>query len=277
MPCRPDLKAIASCFPLPWSVCVCLLSLKSDQARKFYAAEALRCGWSVRQLSRQIESQFHERTALSRNKAAMLARSQCGRACDVITPEEELKDLFVLEFLSLKDEYSESDLEEALIRHLEGFLHVCLNYAREHWVQEGENPPVGLILAAQKDDALAHYALEGLAIEVMAAEYRTVLPDEGSLAVEIDRTREFLALRNWFIGCHIQEYELRGEDRSQYGERLFDLLASRLTALGLPNCDRRQIYRYVDFYRAYPQIVRALSPQFRGMHPRELLPRTRDR
>jgi predicted nuclease of restriction endonuclease-like (RecB) superfamily len=76
-----------------------------------------------------------------------------------------------------------------------------------------------------------------------------------------------LTLRNWLIGCHIQEFELRGEDRSQYGEHLFDDLADRLGALRVPSCDRRQLYRYVDFYRAYPQIVGTLSPQFRGLLP----------
>jgi predicted nuclease of restriction endonuclease-like (RecB) superfamily len=76
-----------------------------------------------------------------------------------------------------------------------------------------------------------------------------------------------LTLRNWLIGCHIREFELRGRDRSQYGERLFDVLADRLRALGVPSCDRRQLYRYVDFYQSYPQIVGTLSPQFRGMLP----------
>jgi predicted nuclease of restriction endonuclease-like (RecB) superfamily len=76
----------------------------------------------VRQLARQIDSQFYERTALSRNKAAMLKKGQVGRTEDAITSEEEVKDPLVLEFLGLKDEYSENDLEEALIRHLEHFL-----------------------------------------------------------------------------------------------------------------------------------------------------------
>lgn len=76
-----------------------------------------------------------------------------------------------------------------------------------------------------------------------------------------------LTLRNWLIGSHIQEYELRGEDRSKYGERLFDSLAERLDAAGVPSCDRRQLYRYVDFYRLYPQIAGTLSPQFRELLP----------
>jgi len=65
---------LAACFPLPWSAYVRLLSVKNESARKFYESEALRNGWSVRQLGRQIDSQFYERTALSRNKAAMLRK-----------------------------------------------------------------------------------------------------------------------------------------------------------------------------------------------------------
>ena len=52
----------------------------------------------------------------------MLIRGRKARPDDPSTPEEELKDPFVLEFLELKDQYSESELEEALIRHMESFL-----------------------------------------------------------------------------------------------------------------------------------------------------------
>jgi predicted nuclease of restriction endonuclease-like (RecB) superfamily len=243
-------SSIASSFPLPWSAYVRLLGVKNENARTFYETEALRGGWSVRQLDRQINSQFYERTALSRNKAAMLSKAEKALPDDRVHPAEEIKDPFVLEFLNLKDEYSESDLEEALIRHLENFLlelgsdfcfvgrqkrlrigdewyrvdllffhrrlrclviidlkigkfthadagqmHLYLNYAREHWVHADENPPVGLILCARKDDAVARYALEGLPNKVMAAEYRTVLPDEKALAAEIGRTRALLQER----------------------------------------------------------------------------------
>ena len=55
-------------FSLPWSAYVRLLSVKNENARHFYETEALRAGWSVRQLDRQINSQFYERTALSKNE-----------------------------------------------------------------------------------------------------------------------------------------------------------------------------------------------------------------
>jgi hypothetical protein len=157
----------------------------------------------------------------------------------------------VLEFLDLKDEYSESDLEDALIQHLTDFLlelgddfaflgrqkrlriddtwfridllffhrrlrclvvvdlkvgkfsyadagqmHMYLNYAREHWMKEGENPPVGLILCAEKGEAEAHYALENLPNKVLAAEYQMVLPDEGVIAAELKRSRVRLEHRD---------------------------------------------------------------------------------
>ena len=241
---------LLAAFPLPWSAYVRLLSVRNESARAFYETEALRGGWSVRQLDRQIGSQFYERTARSRNRATMLTSGQQKRPEDVVLPGEQIKDPFVLEFLDLKDEYSESDLEEALVQHLETFLlelgddfcfvgrqrrlrvgnqwyrvdllffhrslrclvvidlkigsfthadagqmHFYLNYAREHWVREGENPPVGLILCSEKNEALARYALEGLSNNVMAAEYRITLPDEELLAAELDRTRQTIELR----------------------------------------------------------------------------------
>ena len=245
-----DHQDLVAAFPLPWSAYVRLLSVKNPNARQFYEAEALRGGWSVRQLNRQIGSQFYERTALSKNKAKMLGSGGQAQPSDALLPEQAIKDPFVLEFLNLKDEYSESDLENALTHRLESFLmelggdfcfvgrqrrlriddewyrvdlvffhrvlrclvlidlkvgkfthadagqmHLYLNYAREHWLHEHENPPVGLILCTEKGESLARYALEGLPNKVMAAEYRTALPDEAVLAAEIERARGELELR----------------------------------------------------------------------------------
>lgn len=64
------LGELASAFSLPWSHYVRILSVDNAEARAFYDAEAIRGGWSVRQLDRQIATQFYERTALSKNKAA---------------------------------------------------------------------------------------------------------------------------------------------------------------------------------------------------------------
>ncbi len=76
-----------------------------------------------------------------------------------------------------------------------------------------------------------------------------------------------LTLRNWAIGHYIEHYELKGEDRSQYGDELFDRLSEGLRGLGVKSCDRRQLYRYRDFCQTYPQIVGTLSPQFAALMP----------
>lgn len=246
-----NLADFAARFPLPWSHYVMLVRrTRTVEARSFYEKEALRGGWTVRQMERQIGTQFYERTMMSKNKAAMLKKGGEQLPGDAVTPEEEIKDPFVLEFLGLKNEYSENDLEESLILQLENFLlelggdftfvgrqrrlrigdewyrvdllfyhrrlrclviidlklgkfthadagqmHLYLNYAKEHWTHPEENPPAGLILCAQKDHAVAHYALEGLPNKVLAAEYRTALPDEKTLAAEVEKTRRMLEKR----------------------------------------------------------------------------------
>jgi predicted nuclease of restriction endonuclease-like (RecB) superfamily len=118
-----SLTELARAFPLPWSHYVLLIGhARSPEAFAFYHTEALRGGWSVRQLQRQIDSQFYERTALSRDKTAMLAKGGQRQPGDATSAAEEIRHPLVLEFLGLRDEYSESDLEDALIRHLETFL-----------------------------------------------------------------------------------------------------------------------------------------------------------
>jgi hypothetical protein len=85
------------------------------------------------------------------------------------------------------------DLKIGKLTHADaGQMHMYLNYAREHWMQEGENPPVGLILCSKPDDALAKYALEGLPNKVLAREYKLALPDEKALAGELEKTRQML-------------------------------------------------------------------------------------
>jgi len=244
----PDYLAILrEALPLPWSQYFRLLSVENPAAREFYETEALRGGWSARQLDRQIATRFYERTALSKNKATMLKSGRKKQPADEISAEDAIKDPYILEFLGLKDEYSETDLEEGLIHRLEDFLmelggdftfvgrqkklrignewyridllffhrrlrclvvidlkvgkfshadagqmNLYLYYAREHWTHPDENPPVGLILCAEKDAAVAKYSLLGLDNKVLASEYRLALPDEKLLISEIKKARKSL-------------------------------------------------------------------------------------
>ena len=95
-------------------------------------------------------------------------------------------------------------------------MHLYLNYASEHWVEPGENPPIGLILCASKGAAEAHYALDNLPNKVLAAEYRTALPDENLLAEELERSRRELEARR--LGAKQEGvYGAGGPSRSRRG------------------------------------------------------------
>ncbi len=86
------VAAISPGFPLPWSHYIKLLAVRKNEARSFYEREALRGGWTVRQLGRQIASQFYERALLSKNKESMLVKRAKPQKGDLVTPEEEIRD-----------------------------------------------------------------------------------------------------------------------------------------------------------------------------------------
>lgn len=91
------------------------------------------------------------------------------------------------------------------------------------------------------------------------------LSKQASRAVNIS-----LTLRNWLIGCYIAEYELRGSDRANYGDRLLSELSEALRRHKISNTGRRQLYSYLAFYRTYPQIVRTVPAQTRHLLPRDI-------
>jgi predicted nuclease of restriction endonuclease-like (RecB) superfamily len=109
-------------FTLSWIHYLVLLSINDPDERRFYEIEATNEAWSVPELKRQKASCLYERLALSRDKTGVMRLAQEGQA--ITRPEDMLKEPFVLEFLGLgeKSKYSESDLESALIDHLEHFL-----------------------------------------------------------------------------------------------------------------------------------------------------------
>lgn len=114
------IQALSKKFPLSWSHYCLLMRIDESFKREFYESECISGNWSVRQLDRQIQSMLYERTALSKRKLAVIDKSHKNPI--KLKPEDEIKDPYILEFLGLKDEYSESQLEEALIKHLEHFL-----------------------------------------------------------------------------------------------------------------------------------------------------------
>jgi predicted nuclease of restriction endonuclease-like (RecB) superfamily len=212
-----------------------LLSLTTALQRAFYEVQAVKNNWSVRELKRAINSALYERTGLSTDKAAVLAAHVGAGPLQVA---DVVKNPYVLEFLGLEQRasYSENELEQTIIDHLQTFLlelgrgfcfearqkrltfdnehyyvdlvfyhrllkchvlvdlklgafshadagqmNVYLNYFREHEMSEGDNPPVGLILCAQKNDTLVRYATAGLSEQLFVSKYQINLPSEAEL------------------------------------------------------------------------------------------------
>ncbi len=109
-------------FNLSWSHYLILMRIENENERNFYEIEAANNGWSLRELQRQFDSALYERLALSKNKREIKILSEKGQIIE--TPQDALKDPYILEFVGLKEEtqYSETDLEQRLIDKLEHFL-----------------------------------------------------------------------------------------------------------------------------------------------------------
>ena len=120
----PDTDIVATLSrQLNWSHFVELIPLKDSLQRDFYAQMCRIENWSVRMLRQRIDSMLFERTAISRKpeELAQLELRQL-REEDQMTPDLVFRNPYVLDFLNLKDTFSELDLEEAILREIEKFI-----------------------------------------------------------------------------------------------------------------------------------------------------------
>lgn len=232
---------------LSWTHYRLLMRVENENIRQFYLDECVKSGWSTRQLERQINSFYYERLLSSRDKAGVAA--EINRLEPAKTPEDIIRDPYVLEFLGLrqKDSFYESDLEQALIDHLQKFLlelgrgfsfvsrqkrftfdgqhffidlvfynyilkcfvlidlktgklthqdlgqmQMYVNYYTRELMNEGDNPPLGIVLCADKSDAVVRYTLPEGNTQIFASKYKLYLPTEEELRTEL--TREYQAL-----------------------------------------------------------------------------------
>lgn len=103
---------------LSFSHIVELLTVDDPLARFFYETECMRCCWSVKELRRQISTNLYFRAGISKKPELLLQRTETNNA-----PALSIKDPFSFEFLDLRPEaFTEDDLENALITHLQEFL-----------------------------------------------------------------------------------------------------------------------------------------------------------
>jgi predicted nuclease of restriction endonuclease-like (RecB) superfamily len=109
---------------LSWSHYRLLMRVNNPDARRYYIEEAIAQNWSTRALERQINSFYYERIIASKNKKKTSLEAKKNAAALALSPEDFIKDPFVLEFLNIHagDSYLEKDLETAIISKLQFFL-----------------------------------------------------------------------------------------------------------------------------------------------------------
>lgn len=232
---------------LSYSHFVELMSITNFTKRTFFEAETINGRWGVRELKRQINTLYYERSGISR-KPEQLAKTVRQKA-ERLNPEDVIKSPFTFEFLGLKakDVVYENDLEKALLEHIESFLlemghgfcfeakqkriligneyffidlvfyhrilkcHVLVelkvdeakhehigqlktyvNYYKKEIMQEGDNPPVGILLVTNQNKALVEYAIADSDEQLFVSKYLLELPSEEELIAEIEREKNVL-------------------------------------------------------------------------------------
>lgn len=223
-------------FTLSWSHYLKLMRIENPDERRFYEIEATENNWSLRELQRQFDSSLYERLALSRDKTGVKALAQSGQIVE--KPEDVIKDPYVLEFIGLPElpQYSENELEQRLIDHLQTFLlelgkgftfvgrqvrftfdeqhfrvdlvfynrllrsfvlidlkrgtlkhqdlgqmQMYVNYYDRYVKTEEENPTIGILLCADKSDAMVEITLPKDNNQIFASKYQTYLPSKEDL------------------------------------------------------------------------------------------------
>ena len=223
------------------------LKIDDSLKRLFYEIETIKGNWSVRELRRQINSATYERIGLSKNKKEMINSIQ--EKSQNLIPQQIIKDPYILEFagLEIKEKYSENDLEEALLNHLQDFLlelgngfcfearqkrisienehdrvdlvfyhrilkcHILidlkirefshadvgqmnfyLNYFKNEISEPTDNPPIGLILCANKNNTKVEYATAGLDNQLFVSKYKINLPSIEEIRTFIEDELESL-------------------------------------------------------------------------------------
>lgn len=235
------------CHDLSWSHYRALLKVDNELARNFYIEECKNSSWSVRELSRQINSFYYERLIASKDKKSVMNNMRSNS--EVMQPQNVIKDPYVLEFLGINkfEKLYEKDLEKQLINHLQEFLlelgrgfsfvgrqkrfqiddqnyfidlvfynyilkcfvlidlkvgelkhqdigqmQMYVNYYTRELMNEGDNLPIGIVLCADKSDAVVKYTLPEDNKQIFASKYMLYIPTEEEFIKEIQRERELL-------------------------------------------------------------------------------------
>ena len=221
---------------LSFSHITLLLTVSDGLKRAFYAAEAIKGTWSVRELKRQINTLLYERSNLSKKPEQLLRN--LNEKSERIQPVSLVKDIYAFEFLGIpvKDAVEENDLEIALLDNLQQFfmelghgfclearqkriligdeyfyidlvfyhrilkchilielkvdefnhsnagqLNTYINYYKKNVQQPDENPPIGILLVTNKNEALVEYATADMDKQLFVRNYMLQLPQKDEL------------------------------------------------------------------------------------------------
>lgn len=213
-----------------------MFEIKEPLKRTFYELECIKGNWSVRELRRQINSLYFERSGLSKNPNKLSA--MIDENAESLHPTDAIKSVYAFEFLGLKakDVIEECDLETALLDHLQDFLiemglgfciegrqkkilvgdeyffvdlvfyhrilkchvllelkmgefnhinagqlNIYLNYYKAEVMRSDDNPPIGILLVTNKNDALVQYATAGMDNNLFVSKYLVELPSKQQL------------------------------------------------------------------------------------------------
>lgn len=111
------------CTQLSWSHIREFIQIKDELKRTFYIELCKNERWSVRVLRKKIDSMLYERTALSKKPEELIKQElKTLKESGLSTPDLVFRDPYVLDFLGLKDTYSEKDLETAILKELQQFI-----------------------------------------------------------------------------------------------------------------------------------------------------------
>ena len=240
------------CKQLSWSHYRTLITVENEKARQYYFEEAIKSKWSVRDLQRQIETQFYQRLIANHvdlSSAGKLVKRGKMDARDIVRSPA------ILEFAGISPaEYKEKDLQEGLVKHLSKFMlelgrgfalvreqcpmqigdetyHCDLlfynfiarcfvlidlkvgkvtpqdigqmqlykHYYEREMMNPGDNPPIGIVLGSDRDEAVIRYTLNEHERNLFAVKYHLDLPTVEELQMELMRERaaieEAMALR----------------------------------------------------------------------------------
>lgn len=236
-------KCYALRSELSWTHYRMLMRISDSKKREWYTEECVKSNWSSRQLERQIDSLFYERLLSTQNEY----KNEVSNEIQTLEPKPEyekiIRDPYVLEFLDLKPnpKFYESNLEQALIDHLQKFLlelgkgfsfvarqkritfdnqnfyidllfynyilkcfviidlktgklthqdigqmQMYVNYYTRELMNEGDNPPIGIVLCTDKSEAVVKYTLPENNNQIFVSKYMTYMPTEEELKRELD-------------------------------------------------------------------------------------------